>query len=157
MGIDPISIGIIVSVASLAVGVVGGVAAQNSANQAAAAQQEANKVQAAQTQITSQEDVRQKVREERIRRAQIISASTSQGSDASSGEAGAIGSLETNFGNMVSQSQSQSNSNTFINRYNQEATDASESGNTIKAMTTLTQNSLDTFGSIFEPKQKTTY
>lgn len=153
MGFDPISIGIIVSVASLAVGVVGAVASNNASNQAAAAQTEANKVSAAQSTINSQEDVRQKVREERIRRAQIISAATSQGSDASSGEGGAIGSLETNFGTLTSASQGQSNSNSFINRFNQEATDASERGNTIKSMTNLVQNSLDTFGSIFEPKK----
>lgn len=147
MGIE-IALGLI----SLAVGVVGGVAQMNAANDTAAAQKKANDVTNAQQAVNSIEDQRQRVREDRVRRAQIIAQSDAQGTVGSSGEAGALGALDTSFGTLVAQSKGQSNSNAAINKWNQAAADASAQGNTYKALTNLATDSIDTFGTIFKPK-----
>jgi len=149
MGIE-LALGVV----SLVVGVVSGVQQANLANQAADAQKAANATSAAQTQVNSQEELRQRVREERIRRAQIIQASTNQGTTGSSGEGGALSSLDTNFGTLVSQSEGQSNTNSIINAYNQRATDLTNQSNILKSLTGTVQTGIDTFGTIFNNSTK---
>lgn len=145
-------VNVILGAISLAVGVIGGVAQAGAAAEAPNAQREANAIQGAQTKTNSLEERRQRVREERVRRAQIIAASEAQGTSGSSGEAGATSSLNTNFGNMISQSSGNSLANTGINAQNQRSADATARGNTIGAFTNLAQNSISTFGTIFDNK-----
>lgn len=89
-------------IASLAVGVISGVNQMNAAaetrkatdkaigkeKQAVAAQKEVNNIQLAQQKIIGLEDRRQRIREERVRRAQMMSAAEGTGTSGSSGESG---------------------------------------------------------------------
>lgn len=139
---------------SLITGIIGGVAQAGAINDAAAAQKKANSVQAAQTEINSLEDQRQRIREDRIRRANIIAASTNQGSNGSSGEAGALSSLDTNLASIISNSRFNSTANDAVNKYSQESVDASNRSNLIKSIQGTVENSINTVGTIFE-KPKT--
>lgn len=140
---------LVLGVLSLAVGVVGGIAQAGAAQQAVNAQKESNAIAAAQTTTNSIENTRQRVREERVRRAQIIAAAENQGTTASSGESGALGSLGSNFGTLVSNAAGNSNANSGINASNQKAADATAQSNMIGSMTNLAQSSIKTFGTIF--------
>lgn len=71
---------------------------RSAANKAADRQKEAQQEQkAAQAQQAAQER-RQQIREERVRRARILQAGENTGSESSSGEMGALGSLSTQLG-----------------------------------------------------------
>lgn len=143
---------IALGIASLVTGVIGGVAQYNASNTAAANQKSANAVAAAQTEINALEDRRQRIREDRVRRAQIIAASTDQGTNGSSGQSGAVASLDTNFATLIANSSANTVANTAINKYNQAAADAEASGNLIRSITNTAQNSFSTVGTIFDPR-----
>lgn len=154
MGIDPISIGLILSGVSAVVGVVGNVAAANAANNAAGQQKEANNVANAQQQINSIDDRRQRIREERIRRARIMADAANVGTNGSSGEAGAVGALDTNLAGLVAQSSGQGKANAGINTLSQSAADFNNQAQFISGIAGGIQNGLDRFQTIFDQKPK---
>lgn len=147
MGLE---IGVIIAGISAAVGVVGQVAASGAAAASAAAQKEANAIGAAQTKVDSLESRRQRIREERIRKAQILAASENTGTSGSSGQIGAIGALSTNIGGLIAQSSGQSKTNAGINKNNQKAADYDTQAQIISGFTGAIQNGLNSFGSIFD-------
>lgn len=154
--------GAISAVASVASGIAQASAANKAAKaqqQAANAQKEANNVQAAQVEVQSSDSRRQAIRENRIRRAQIMAASNNQGTGSSSGAIGAGGALNTNIGTMVGSSLGQSNANRGINANMQRAADFTSQANTFLAKGQATaamfggfQNALSGFSSIFDTK-----
>lgn len=135
---------------SALVGVVGAVAQANAASNAASAQREASAIQGAQNQVQGAQSRRQRVREARIRRAQILAASENQGTSSSSGEVGAIGALNTNLSGLIGTSLGESNAAAGINRNTQRAADFTSQGNTIGAWTNAIQSGLGGFSSIFD-------
>lgn len=145
MGIELVIAGL-----SAVVGVVGGIMQANAASSAAAAQKEANLVQGAQQENVSAESRRQRIREQRIRRAQIIAASENQGTTASSGQVGAVGALSSNLAGLVSSSMGESKANAAVNRHTQAAADFTSTANTIGAWTNTIQQGIGGFKSIFD-------
>ena len=147
MGIELVLAGL-----SAVVGVVGGVMQANAASQAAGAQREANAIQGAQQETASTESRRQRVREQRIRRAQIIAASENTGTTASSGQIGAVGALSTNLAGLIGTSLGESKANTAINSATQKSADFTSTANTIGAWTDTIQQGIGGFQSIFDKK-----
>lgn len=102
----------IVAAIGLAVGVAGVVASRNQARKAQAAADESAKwqeqTQAENAASNAREAAvarRQQIREERIKRAQILQASETAGTSDSSGELGATGGMATQLGSNMGQSQ----------------------------------------------------
>lgn len=121
---------LILGVASLAVGAISGINQMNAANQSAsfaresaAAQKESNTITRAQQQVSSLENRRQRIREERVRRAAMISGAAASGTSDSSGLSGALGALGSNYGTLVSQQYGETKSIEGINKYNQKSID----------------------------------
>lgn len=135
---------------SAVVGVVGGIMQASATSAAAASQREANAIQGAQQQTASIESRRQKIREQRIRRAQIIAASENSGTSASSGQVGAVGALSSNLAGLIGSSLGESRANAGVNRNNQNAADSIASANAIGAWTNTIQQGIGGFQSIFD-------
>src|SRR3546814_14847138 len=70
-------------------------------------------------------EIRNQVRQERVKRAQILQASQNSGVAMSSGSIGSQGVLGTQIGNNIGQVERQSNSAAAIGMFNQQAADAS--------------------------------
>lgn len=147
MGIELIVAGL-----SALTGIIGGIMQADAAKQAANAQKEANNIQGAQQQAVSAESRRQKVREERIRRAQIIAVSENTGTSGSSGQVGAVGALSTNLAGLIGNSLGESKANAAVNKYGQVAADKTAEGNQIGAWTNVIQSGLGGFQSVFDKK-----
>ena len=95
--------------------------AANSADEQRKARQEQKASQAQQ----AAEEKRKMVREERVRRAKILQASENTGVADSSGEAGALGSLATQFSSNTGSNNSSARQGQMIGNYNQAAADFS--------------------------------
>lgn len=143
-------IGLILAGISAVVGVVGGIAQASAASRAAAAEREANAVSGAQQEVASRESRRQRVREERIRRAQILAGAENTGTNASSGALGATGALASNLGGIFAQSRGESAANRGINANLQRAADFTSRANTIGTLTNTVQQGIGGFASIFD-------
>lgn len=148
-------------IASLAVGVISGVNQMNAAKQttiatekaikkekaSTEAQKEANRITKAQNKNVALEDRRQRIREERIRRASMISASENVGGGGSSGESGSLSALSTNLATLIGGQRSGDKANTGINTYNQKALDLSTESSTIMARARAKSGEADAFSS----------
>lgn len=145
MGIETVILGL-----SALVGVVGGIAQANAVGQAAAQEKEAKNVQSAQQQTAGAESRRQRIREERIRRAQIIAASENQGTSGSSGQVGAVGALSSNLAGLIGSSLGEGKANAAISDKLQASADFTSQANTIGAWTNTIQQGLGGFQSVFK-------
>lgn len=159
MGLDLV-IGAASAVISLFSGMAQADAQRRQANamaQSAEAQREANRVEAAQQEVSSGESRRQRVREARIRRAQIIAASGNQGTSGSSGAIGAVGALGSNLGGMNAFSLGETTTNRGISANLQRAADFTAQANKFAAQGESArmwgntfQSALSGFKSIFD-------
>lgn len=145
MGIELVLAGL-----SAVVGVIGGIAQANATASAANAQREVNNIQGAQQETAAAESRRQRIREQRIRRAQIVAASENQGTSASSGQIGAVGALSTNLAGLIGNSLGESRANAGVNRNSQRAADFTANANMIGALTNTVQQGIGGFQSIFD-------
>lgn len=145
MGIE-----LIIGGLSAVVGAIGTVMQANAASNAAAAQREAGAIQSAQQKTAGAESRRQRIREQRIRRAQILASSENIGASGSSGELGAIGALSTNLSGLIGNSLGESKANTGVNRQNQNVANFTSQANTIGAWTNTIQQGIGGFQSIFD-------
>lgn len=140
---------LIIGAISAVTSIVGGIAQANAQAQAASAQREANAVGAAQQQYASTESRRQRIREARIRRAQMLAGAENQGATGSSGQIGAVGALQTNLAGLFGSSLGESNSNAGINLNLQRAADFTSQSNSIGAWTNVFQQGFSGFQSVF--------
>lgn len=145
MGIELIVAGL-----TAVVGAVGGVMQANATAGAAVAQKEVNAIQGAQQQSAAADSRRQRIREARIRRAQILAESENTGTTGSSGQIGAIGALSSNLAGLVGSSLGESRANTAVNKYGQKAADFTAQANAIGAWTNTIQQGLGGFQTIFD-------
>lgn len=148
MGIE-----LIISGISALVGIVGAVGQMGAAAEAAAAQRESRDIGSAQQKVNAQESRRQRVREERIRRARMLAASENVGTSRSAAEIGAVGALSTNLAGLFGQSLGEAKSAIGMNAADQRAADAQNTANTIGAWTGVIQGGLSGFQSVFDKKQ----
>jgi len=116
MGIE-LLIGAAVAAASVATGVM----QMSAAKKANKAREEANKVQTADQKNQARETSRRAIREARIRRAMILQQSENTGTQASSGQIGAVGVVGTYLGNSNAVASMQTKAIEGINSWNQKA------------------------------------
>ena len=116
MGIE-----LVLGAASLAVGLIGSASASSAAKKSAAAQKESNQIQIAQAKVNANENRRQLLREERIRRARLAQGSQNAGVADSSGEIGAGGAMTTNVDSITSASSGETKAAEGINKWQQKA------------------------------------
>jgi hypothetical protein len=135
---------------SLVVGIAGGIAQANTARAAANEQRETRAISSARDKTVSMENRRERVREERIRRARILAQSENTGTSDSSGQIGAIGALSTNLAGMIGSSLGESRANQAINTSAQRAADLSAKANEIGAWTNTIQKGIGGFQSVFD-------
>ncbi len=147
MGIE-----LVLGALSIAVGVIGGIAQASSTAAAASEQREARNISGAQDKIRSMEDRRARIREDRIRRAQLLAASENTGTTGSSGQIGAIGALSTNLAGLVGSSLGESRANEAINGAVQRSADHQSTANQIGAWTNTIQGAIGGFSSVFDKK-----
>ena len=113
------------------------------------AETKSNNVQIAQAQINSSYDRRARIREDRVRQAQIAQGSENGGTAGSSAEAGALGSLRSNFDALGAQSSGQSKANVGLNRYNQEAAQYDQNARNTLAWNDVFQSGVKTAQNVF--------
>lgn len=139
---------IIIGIASLAVGAVSTVVQAEAASDAAKERKEAREVDSAQFRNRQQEEIRKSVREERIRRAQILNQAENTGTSASSGAIGSTGALSTNLRSGAAFAQSNIKAHESVNRHLQNAADIETDAATFGAFANLFSSALNTFGSV---------
>lgn len=103
---------------------VGTAVSVDAANKSASAQKERNKVANATQKAEDARNIRQQVREERIRRAEILQASENTGASGSSAESGAVSSLSVQVAENKARVSGQQIAAAGIGRANQDIADA---------------------------------
>lgn len=91
----------VIAAAALALNVVGAINQADAAKKAKDAQEDAQREQRAANAAQAAQERRQQIREERIKRARIVQASSNTGVSESSGEIGATGGLATQLGGNI--------------------------------------------------------
>lgn len=114
---------LVIGAVAAAASVISGVMQMNLAKKAAGQRKEANKVQNAQQKNDSMDQRRKAIREARVRRAMIMQQSANAGLGGGSGEAGAVGAVNTNLGSNIGQASGQTLAIEGINKRNQAAAD----------------------------------
>lgn len=120
----------IIAAAALTVGVASAYQQRQSAKEQRRAMQQAayeekkvRAVSAAQNTFRQAQEQRQQIREERVRRAQIMQASENAGVSGSSGAMGAVGALSTNLNSNVGFNRSSAAAGQLITGFSQNAAD----------------------------------
>lgn len=122
-------VGLAVSAAGTAFSIYSQAQAQDSAEKAANEQRKAGAWTAAQQAQQASAERRQQAREERIKRAQILNSAANTGTQASSGESGAVMGMGTQLGVNLGVNQSAINTGQIIGGINQRAADFNTSAN----------------------------
>lgn len=149
--------GVELAIASLALGAYSAYEAKEAREDATKSREEAQRKQTASEQVQMRQQRRQKLREERIRRAQILQRAETMGVGASSGEAGAIGSLATQTSSNLGYQQGQTK---FVQSINQDLSSAAKSETSAENFAGLSSLSFQTFqatggfDTIFKDKPK---
>lgn len=141
----------ILAYAALAVSAYSAVESASAQKEAAAAQRKAQSEQKAINASQAAAERRQQIREERIKRAKIVQASTNTGVTDSSGEAGSTSSLSTQLGSNVGQNLGTIQSMNNISNYQQQAANAMTDAADWNAIGSVSQSIFGaTSGSIFK-------
>lgn len=111
----------IIAAAGLILGAASTYKQMQASSEARADQRKANEVSQAETAAGRQQQVRDQVRQDRIRRAQILQSSVDSGVQASSGELGAMSSSGSQTGYNISTISRGGNSQAGYNMFNQSA------------------------------------
>ena len=125
--------GTTLAIIGLIVGAASTVAQSVQARKAAKARREATAVSTAGENVRDKIARRRGAKEERLRRARLIQASTAGGTEGSSGEIGATSALGANFGAAVASQSMQRGVSQGITAANQKAADATSKGKMIGA------------------------
>ena len=117
----------IVAAVAAVVGTVASISSQMdakaSAKKSAEEQRKSQSEQRAVAARQAAEEKRKQVREERVRRAKILQSSENTGTDGSSGETGALGSLATQLSSNIGSNIGAARSGSLISGFNQNAAD----------------------------------
>lgn len=130
----------IIAAAALAATAAAGYEQRQQAKKAAKEQKEARAIAGAEQSAQQMEGRRQQLREERVRRAQILQASENTGVTASSGALGSVSALGTSTGANVASLSRQANSATGISAASQRAANADLRGQEAAAIGGITSS-----------------
>lgn len=132
----------VIALLSLAVGAASTIAQTVQARKAAKARRESQAVSSAGEAVRDKLARRRAAREERLRRARLVQASTTGGTSGSSGELGATSALGANFASGVASQSFQRGVSQGISAANQKEADAVSTSKTIGAWSGLAQQGL---------------
>ena len=144
--------GINVAIVALAISAVSTYQSVKASKQAAREQKNANKIQTAAQKNADAAARRQKIREERVRRAQILQQAENTGVSGSSGAIGAVGVLSNNLGQINANVNASADAAGAISDSNQRAADYSSKANTWNAVAGLSANVGGIAMSTYTPK-----
>lgn len=148
MGIETI-----IALVSLAVGTASFAVQQEAARDTRRAQSKMQAEQKAERAAQAARERRTQIREERVRRARILQAGENTGTEGSSGEAGALGSLSTNLGVNLGFNEGAINRANNIGLFQQSAADAQGRGQLAEGLFNLSMSAFGAsggFNSIFK-------
>lgn len=137
------------AVAALVVGGVSAYEANRQQKKAADKEEDAQAAALAEQKAQQAQQTRAQIREERIRRAQILQSSENTGVSASSGALGSVGALQTNVGANLAAATRSANTTTAITGFQQQAADYRSKANTIQAVGNLTSSAIFAGGGLF--------
>jgi hypothetical protein len=137
------------AIAAVAVGGATSYQSQQQAKSAAKKQKEAGKVSAAEQAAQQTAQTRAQIREERVRRAQILQSSENTGVSGSSGALGSIGALQTSIGSNLASASRQANSAQAITGLTQKAADYEAKARETQAIGGLAVKGLQIGGDLF--------
>lgn len=137
-------------VAALVVAVVGAGASYEQNRKSASQQREARRMERGRQLAEEAENRRQQIRQERIRRAQIVQMAENTGGAGSSGVTTAVGSLSTQTGANLAFRQGQTDTSLAISDKMQQSATSALRGQQIQAGTSLLTSGLDAYSSIFD-------
>lgn len=138
-----------VAIAAVAVAGASSYEANQQAKKAAEKEEEAQKVSAAEQAAQQTAQTRAQIREERVRRAQILQASENTGVTGSSGALGSTGALQTTVGSNLAAASRQAASAQAITGLQQEAADYRSKGRDIQAQGQMISGALNAGSSLF--------
>lgn len=127
MGLEAATVGYIVAAVGAAATAYGTMEQQKASKRQSRAQKEAKDISLAQQKAEQIEKQRQEIRQRRIRVAQVQQAAANSSVSGSSGELGAIGSIQTTSGNNIAFGESAALAARGITAQNQVASDANMS------------------------------
>lgn len=146
----------LVAYAALAISAASAYKSHEAQKDAAAEQKEANKIKTAQQKAADLAAIRQKAREARIRRAQIIAAAEGAGVSGSSGESGAISGVTQNFGIQTAFQAGQAQASQAISVHMNEAAKYETDASRWQTIGTISNSVFGaTSGSIFDQPTET--
>lgn len=143
------------AVISTAVSYVGQQKAQSQANDARDKQRQANDQQKAQQTQNAADERRAQIREERVKRARVMQASSNDGSGNSSGLFGSIASLQTQLSSNVGSNLGRIQSANTISDLSQEAANSMFASQSTQNTTSQITGTLNLASSIFGTYQST--
>lgn len=141
-----LGIGLIVGLASAAVGAASVIATNKASRKAREAQARAQIIKTAGEKVVNRAERRRAAREERIRRAKIKAQAEQAGAGTSSGLEGAIGGLRATTASGVAQQKSSFLTNVGISAALQEAQRAEDRAKSIQAFSNLAIEGINIFG-----------
>lgn len=149
MGIEIGTALLLSTAASTAATIYSGEMQKEAASRSAAAQNRARNEQMAANAAEAARERRQQIREERVKQARIMQASTNTGVAESSGEFGAIGSIATQVNSNIGFNLGAIQRAESISIFNQQAADANLAGQKAAIIGNQAQAGLKLAGSIF--------
>lgn len=144
------------AIAAVAAVVISGASAYESSRQAKSAakkEKEAGKVAAAEQAAQQTAQTRAQIREERVRRAQILQSSENTGVTGSSGALGSTGALQTTVGANLASASRQTNAANAITGLQQKAADFRSQAAQTQAIGSFASSAVSAGGSIYSANQ----
>ena len=118
--------------------VIGTGVSVHQAGEARSASNKAKDVSAAQAKAKESDTTRQEIRQERVRRAQIVASAANSGVSSGSSETGSLSALGTLTGGNIAFRTGAGKANEAVSGYVQDSTDATGRSNTAAAVSSLT-------------------
>ena len=119
--------------AAVAVAVIGAGVSHQQQKKAAAQEKKGRKIARAGEAATEAKNIRQQIREERVKRAQIIAAAETSGVAGASSEAGSLSALRSTVGSNIAFSKGQTEVADQVSRRLQKASDLNRRADTVSA------------------------
>lgn len=141
-----------VAIAGLIVSALATGASMQQQRKAAKEQKKANKIQTNRELAADAENIRQQVREERIRKAQILQGAENSGTSGSSGTTTAVGALQTETGGNIANIRSDQRAAMSVANRMQSAADAKARANTFASVADLAMTGANAANSFFSPE-----
>lgn len=148
MGLS-VALGFILGVAGIGAQIVTGNKAAKAQKKAEEADKRAQQIQTNREKFTQSEEIRKRVRQKRIKAAQIQASSEAGGTQGSSAETGGLGSLSSKLGDARSFGQGGSEANQAISQKRQQAAGFRGDAKRIQARGELFQAGIQGFRTLF--------